>query len=40
MKRLADEPDVRYVNKMLGILALEVWWRLFVSRTIKPHERL
>jgi asparagine synthase (glutamine-hydrolysing) len=40
MKKLADKPDVRYVNKMLGILALEVWWRLFVSRTIKPHERL
>lgn len=40
MKRLADGPDVRYVNKMLCILALEVWWRLFVSRTIKPRERL
>lgn len=38
--RLAGEPDVRYVNKMLGILALEVWWRLFVSRTIKAGERL
>lgn len=32
--------DVRYVNKMLGILALEIWWRLFVSRTIKPAEKL
>jgi asparagine synthase (glutamine-hydrolysing) len=38
--RLADEPDVRYVNKMLGILALEVWWRLHVGRTIKPNQRL
>lgn len=37
--RLAD-PDVRYVNKMLGILALEIWWRLFVSKTIKPTEKL
>ncbi len=35
-----DEPDVRYINKMLGILALEIWWRLFVSRTIKPAEKL
>ncbi len=35
-----DELDVRYVNKMLGILALEIWWRLFVSRTIKPAEKL
>jgi asparagine synthase (glutamine-hydrolysing) len=38
--RLAGEPDVRYVNKMLGILALEVWWRLHVGRTIKPNQRL
>ncbi len=38
--KLADAPDVRYVNKMLGVLALEVWWRLFVSRTMKPGERL
>lgn len=40
MTKLAAEPDVRYVNKMLGVLALEVWWRLFVSKTIKPKERL
>lgn len=40
MARLAAEPDVRYVNKMLGILALEVWWRLFVSRTLKPKQML
>jgi asparagine synthase (glutamine-hydrolysing) len=40
MARLAAEPDVRYVNKMLGILALEVWWRLFVSRTLKSKQRL
>lgn len=38
--RLRSEPDFRYVNKMLGILALEVWWRLFVSRSISKAERL
>jgi len=32
--------DVRYINKMLGILALEVWWGLSVSRTIKSNVRL
>jgi asparagine synthase (glutamine-hydrolysing) len=32
--------DVRYINKMLGLLALEVWWRLFVSKTIKSTVQL
>lgn len=35
-----NEPDVRYVNKMLSLLALEVWWRLFVSGTLKGNEKL
>ena len=38
--RLRVEPDVRYVNKILGILALEVWWRLFVTRSMGKDERL
>ena len=38
--RLNADPDFRYVNKMLGILALEVWWRLFVSRTMSKTEKL
>jgi asparagine synthase (glutamine-hydrolysing) len=38
--RLKTELDVRYVNKMLGILALEVWWRLFVSCSMKNSEKL
>ncbi|AIF84218.1 asparagine synthase (glutamine-hydrolyzing) [Candidatus Nitrososphaera evergladensis SR1] len=35
-----EEPDIRYVNKMLAVLALEVWWRLFVSKTLKGNEKL
>lgn len=38
--RLRVAPDYRYVNKMLGILALEVWWRLFVTRSMRKAERL
>lgn len=34
------ELDVRYINKMLGLLALEIWWRLFVSKTMKGNVRL
>ena len=35
-----DGMDVRYVNKFLGILALEVWYRLFVTKEMKPGEKL
>jgi asparagine synthase (glutamine-hydrolysing) len=34
------EPDVRYVNKMLGLLALEVWWRLFITKSMKENQKL
>ena len=32
--------DQRYINKMFSLLALEVWYRLFVSQTMKPNEKL
>ena len=32
--------DVRYVNKFLGILALEIWYRIFITNEINPDEKL
>ncbi len=32
--------DVRYVNKFLGLLAVEIWYRLFVTKEMKPDEQL
>ena len=32
--------DVRYINKFLGILALEIWYRLFVTNDLDAHEKL
>ena len=32
--------DVRYVNKLLGILALEIWYRIFVTNDLNPDEKL
>jgi asparagine synthase (glutamine-hydrolysing) len=40
IKNLGKEPDVRYVNKFLGLLALEIWFRLFVTKEIKPNTYL
>ena len=35
-----DDLDVRYVNKFLGLLAFEIWYRLFVKRDLNPNTRL
>ena len=32
--------DVRYVNKFLGLLALEIWYRLYITHEIDENERL
>jgi len=32
--------DPRYISKMLGLLALEIWYRLFISRSMNKDERL
>jgi asparagine synthase (glutamine-hydrolysing) len=35
-----DAPNSRYINKMLAILALEIWHRLFISKSISPRQKL
>ena len=32
--------DVKYVNKFLGLLALEIWYRLFITKEMKADTRL
>ena len=32
--------DVRYINKFLGLLAFEIWYRLFVTRDMNANTRL
>ena len=34
LEKLEKEPDVRYVNKFLGLLAFEIWYRLFITKEI------
>ena len=34
------DSDPRYISKMLGLLALEIWYRLFISQNMNKDERL
>jgi asparagine synthase (glutamine-hydrolysing) len=40
IKKLDKDQDVRYVNKFLGLLAFEIWFRLFITKEIKPNDTL
>ena len=37
-----DNPDldVKYVNKFLGLLALEIWYRLFITKEMSSNTTL
>lgn len=36
----SKELDVRYVNKFLGLLALEIWYRIFITKEMKSFSKL
>ena len=35
-----DILDVKYVNKFLGLLSLEIWYRLFITKELSPNTKL
>ncbi len=39
-KKLDEKADVRYVNKFLGLLAFEIWYRIFVTKEMSPETKL
>jgi asparagine synthase (glutamine-hydrolysing) len=40
LKKLDGKTDVRYVNKFLGLLAFEIWYRIFVTKEMNPEIKL
>jgi asparagine synthase (glutamine-hydrolysing) len=40
LKKLDEKPDVRYVNKFLGLLAFEIWYRIFVTKEMNSDVKL
>ena len=35
-----DDIQVRYVNKFMGLLAFEIWYRLFVTKDMSANTTL
>ncbi len=35
-----DLTDVRYINKFLGLLAFEIWYKIFITKEIEPNIQL
>lgn len=40
LRKNGENLDVRYVNKFLGLLAFEVWYRIFVTKEMNPETKL
>lgn len=40
LKRIADSHDVRYISKMLQLLSLEIWYKMFVTFEISSKTSL
>lgn len=38
--RNSESKDIRYINKMLTLFALEIWYRLFISKSLYPNTKL
>ena len=35
LRILKHDYDVRYINKFLGLLALEIWYRIFITKEMR-----
>ena len=42
IKKYINNPslDIKYINKFLGLLAFEIWYRLFITKEMKSNEKL
>ena len=40
LKRIEDTFDVRYISKLLQLLSLEIWYKMFVTLEINSKNRL
>lgn len=40
VEKIENDGDIRYLNRIISILALEIWYRIFVLKEMKPSKKL
>ncbi|MEM3143592.1 MAG: asparagine synthase C-terminal domain-containing protein [Candidatus Nitrosotenuis sp.] len=39
-EKIENDGDIRYLNRIISILALEIWLRIFITKEMKPTKQL
>jgi asparagine synthase (glutamine-hydrolysing) len=39
-EKIENDGNIRYMNRMISVLALELWFRIFVTKDINPNNKL
>ena len=40
IEKIKNDGDNRCLNRLISILALEIWCRIFISKDMKPSKKL
>ena len=40
IEKIEDDGDIRYLNRIISILALEIWFRIFILKEMEPTKKL
>ncbi len=40
LKRIDETLDVRYISKMIQLLSLEIWYKMFITMEMSPKNLL
>ena len=40
VEKVENNGDIRYLNRIISILALEIWYRIFISKEMKSSKKL
>ena len=40
LERIENDGDIRYLNRITSILALEIWYRIFIKKDLNPKRSL
>jgi len=38
--KVDNDGDIRYLNRLISILALEIWYRIFITKEMKDTKKL